>query len=300
MIHHDHDPELIMAIAEGGDVSDAERAAVAECPECSADLAAQSVALTVLRAATPVALTELESVRLMRRLDAELGHDREPAPVRAPRARRRLSWAPAFSIAAIILALVLVAPAMDLLGGGDDEASESLDMLAFSATTTTAASEEAAGLAPAARMQEAVPETGAPDATVPPTTLAFAGDDEVTAADGGLDLDSAPTLTDLRSIIEDSARDPEVSRQRVAELYDLTEAGLPDDSDVCVEQGQTEVGDTAEAFTLGSLVVSPDPGAGGDAGGTVYVTVTVHELADGGLALVAHDPVSCRPVETLP
>jgi hypothetical protein len=300
MIHHEHDPELIMAIAEGADVSDAERTAIAECPDCAADLAAQLVALTALRAAPAVAVTELESMRLLRHVDAELAHVRRPAEVRTPQARRRFSWAPAFSIAAVILALVLVAPALNLLGGGNDEAGD-FNVALSPTTTTVAASRGAVELAPTARLQEAVPETGAADAPVPPTTLApFSDDDAATAADGGADLDSPPTLTDLRSIIEDAGRDPEMSRERVAEIYDLTEPAPLDDPDTCVEQGVAEVGDTTASFTLGSLIVSPEPFADDDMGELGYVTVTVHELTNEDLALVAHDPVTCRNVATSP
>lgn len=298
MTFHDHDHELIMAIAEGADVSNVERTAIAECPECAAKLAAQLVALAALRSAPTVAVTELESARLLRHLDTELGHVRQPAEVRSVRARRRFSWAPAFSIAAVLLALVLVAPRLNLLGGGDDAASESFDV-ALSATTTTAvASGGALELSPAARLQEAAPEDGAADATVPPTTIAPAADGEVTtAADNGFDLDAPPTLTDLRSIIEDAGGDPQQSRERVAEVFDLME---PETPNACLTFAVAEVGDVVASFTLGELIVSPDRGAEYELVEAVYVIVTVHEHADRTVVLVAHDPVTCLPVATLP
>ena len=66
-------------------------------------------------------MTELEAARFRRDLDTALGHER--AVVAAPgHARRRFNWAPVFSVAAILIALVLVAPALQLLGGGGDDA----------------------------------------------------------------------------------------------------------------------------------------------------------------------------------
>lgn len=293
---HDHDPDLIMAIAAGAQVSDADRAAIGACTDCATDLAAQQVALGALRAAPPAAVTELESARLLRRLDAELGHKRTPAAVRSAPTRRRFSWAPAFSIAAVILALVLIAPAMNLLGGGDDEGTE--DMLAFSVPTTTVVGLGAAeSAAPEAQRQAAAPETATADATVSPTTLAPAAEDETaTAADAAGDGDVPPTLTELRSIIEDAGVEPETARLGVASIADLS-ASEP--ADACVLEGVAEVGGVVSSYTLGDLAVTPEPGVGDATPLPLPVTVTVHERDDGSIALVAHDPPSCEPVATL-
>ena len=298
MSQHDHNPDLIMALAEGSaDITDAERAAVAACVECAADLSAQETALTALRSAPAVELTELEAARVLRRLDVELGHERTPAAARHAPTRRRFSWAPAFSIAAVVLALVLVAPAMNLLGGGDDEASGDFDA-ALSATTTTVVGDGgAAELAPTRESLEAAAEPGAPDATVPQTTVAPASEDGVTLSDAGGDGDSPLTLAEVQAIIEGAGRDPELSREGVAAVTQLEPPAIVD---VCVSEGVDVLVGTVSSFTLGDLLVTPTAGDVVLYGVAEFVTVTVHELADGSLALVSHEPLSCEVLATVP
>ena len=127
MTMHEHDQEIILALAEGSlDPEAAERAAaeIARCAECSRDLEMQRVALNALGDAPRVYLTATESARLHDRLHRELA---VMAPKQA-RSRTPVSWPRwagfAFGTAAAFLAVFLVLPA--LLGGGGDDSAETV------------------------------------------------------------------------------------------------------------------------------------------------------------------------------
>lgn len=122
---HNHDQEIIMALAEGSLTPIAAAAAEAEisaCAECSRDLELQRVAIDTLAAAPRAYLTAAESAQLHGRLHTELAVS-TPEPVRV---RSRLAWGrwvgAAAGAAAVFLAVFLVLPAM--FGGGDDDASD--------------------------------------------------------------------------------------------------------------------------------------------------------------------------------
>ena len=139
---HEHDLDLIMALAEGkldaSDVPSAE-AQIAACAECSEDLELQRLAIGALEAAPPVAMTEMESFRMRDTLRRELGL--VPAAEPAKPQRRWFPIAALASAAALLLALVVIGPGLDLLGPGSDDA-ESADVAALAETTTTAAAAE--------------------------------------------------------------------------------------------------------------------------------------------------------------
>jgi len=286
---HDHDPDLIMALAEGAtDLPEAVGAAIGSCDACAADLAAQQLAIAALRTAPRAGLTELESARLLRNLDTALGHQRAMATTPIAPERRRISWAPAFGIAAVVLALVLVVPALDLLGGGDDAGDF---QGALSTATTAAAAAEERSTADVA----AAPEAAGGDFSAAATT--------VPAADGGSSLTNAEsadaalplTLVRLRSLIAAEGDDPDKTRDSVAAVASLTQATT---TDACLTEGRLVAGSATLSYTLGVL---PIVTTGDDeAGDPQLVTVTVHQLASGELWLVAHEPQTCDTLATLP
>lgn len=278
MNHHDHDRDLIMALAEGRlDARGAERARrdLETCPECAEDLSLQEAALAAFAAAPRVALTEMEAARLKRDLDTALGHRREV--VEPVTTRRRFTWAPIFSVAAVLIALVLVAPSLDLLGGSSDD---SADLVAFDAPEETAGQPESAAGAQRDNLSTQSLDTDdfAADEAAPATTVAAAAED---GAAGDLD---AGELLDLLAAALDPVSAPEESQLR-ASLFGLT---APSSNDTrCVPEG-------ADAFDV-------DPGGSyvlGDANQLpVELRITAHPL-QAELGLVAHDRTTCEVLAT--
>lgn len=170
---HEHDPDLVAALAEDRlaprqrSVAEAE---ISACPECRSSMLAQRNALTILRAAPPPALTMTESGALRRSVASALGLAAAPAP----RHRRWVPWAGIATAAAVLVAVVVAGPLLDSLSTHDDAAGT------FEAAVTTAAA--AAEMAP-----EQLTDAGAKDV---PSTLA-----DLSAA--GPDLYSDITRDDL-------------------------------------------------------------------------------------------------------
>lgn len=129
MTMHEHDIDLIMAVADGslsGPAGDAATAEIAACSTCSEDLALQRSALSYLRETPRAYLTATESAALRSGVRESLDLKPEPAPSEPSWwMRRRLSLGALAGAAAVLLAIVAAAPALDLLGGGtaDDDAT---------------------------------------------------------------------------------------------------------------------------------------------------------------------------------
>lgn len=176
---HHHDYELIMALAEGAldpAAAASARAEVESCAHCSQDLELQLEGLGALQGLPRAGLTELESARLLRDLRRELGI--APQQARQPTARRRLPLAALGTAAAVLMAVVLVGPGLNLIGGGDSADSPEIAAATTSAAATTAAPTAGADMrAPqegnslADELAEAAPvTTSAPTAAAPSTT----------------------------------------------------------------------------------------------------------------------------------
>jgi len=152
---HQHDQELIMALAEESLDPEAARAArdeVASCRQCTADLELQQFALNALEGVPEAQLTEMESARLRRDLRTELGLTK-PTASEPSRKRRRMPLAALGTAAAVLVAVVVVGPGLDLIGGSSEPASDATIVADAPATTTAPATE-----APAAF--EAAPNAG--------------------------------------------------------------------------------------------------------------------------------------------
>jgi hypothetical protein len=175
MNQHHHDPDRIMALAEGHlDAADAPRAEaeMQACARCAEDLALQRVALDALRAAEPVALTELERARLHRTVLAEVRPVEAPTRPARRDARRFRLVAAMGSVAAVLIAVVAIGPRLGGFGASDDAADTTAaaaiaaDTEAPSTEAPAAALEERDGTAePAETMVAAAPEASQLDYT---------------------------------------------------------------------------------------------------------------------------------------
>lgn len=282
MNHHDHDPDLIMALAEGrleARSADRVRRDLDACAECAEDLALQEAALAAFAAAPPVTLTELEAARLKRDLDTALGHRRDVVAPASP--RRRFNWVPVFSVAAVLIAVVLVAPSLNLLGGGSDDSGA--DVVAFDAPEETDAQAESAAEAPPSADLELRSVDGADtddfvSDEAATTTAAAAGDD------GGLDDLGADELLTLLASSLDPAAAPEEAQLR-ASLFGLAAPRSDDDRCVSVGAAALDVNPVA-SYVLGDVNQLP-----------TQLRVTAHPLR-AELGLVAHDQATCEVLAT--
>ena len=181
MTMHEHDQELIMALAEGTlaeGVAATAAAEISECLECTRDLQLQRIALSALDEAPAVYLTATESSQLHSRLRQELEFD-VAQPAKPKRALVWGRWLPAVGIAAVFLVAIV---SLQNLGGGDDDSST--EMAALEMTTTAEATETTAAAA------EALPPS---DATRDGTETLQAAESEEVA--GGADTTASPETT---------------------------------------------------------------------------------------------------------
>lgn len=229
---HNHDYELIMALAEGTldpSAAAAARAKIETCQECAEDLALQLEGLQALQELPVAALTELESARLQRNLRQELGIGKQPETQSA--ARRRVPLAALATAAAVLTAVVVVGPGLNLIGGGDDASHSDLSEIGAAATTAA----PAITAAPAGDLGMASPNVGgATDdmadrvseeaATAPPTAAAAV---TTTTTDGlvieGAESfaffgDESPDLEALRSELAAAEFDESAVRSNVLRL----------------------------------------------------------------------------------
>jgi len=317
MTMHAHDLDLIMALAEGTlDVSDvpSAEAAIAACPECSEDLELQRLAIGALEAAPPVAMTEMESAQMRRTLRHELGL--VPAAKPAKPQRRWFPIGALASAAALLLALVVVGPGLDLLGPGSDD-SGTEDVVAFSETATTAAAERAGdasdGQAPTPAAAEAprddvntereeAGETattgGSTTTTRGATTTTSASEDSTTAPEApatAMRFAAEPDLTALRDVIISLGitADTDLS-QFEAELrargldFELTTTAPAAYTQECLAFGVDAIASATSGYALGQAPV-----------GDTEVMVAVYETGTPGNIVVAvQDTTTCQLLDT--
>lgn len=280
---HEHDNDLVMALAEGaldGPAAAEALDSVTACAVCFEELALQREALAALSSLTAPRLTELEAARLRRHLDDALGHSRTAAPT-AP-ARRRLSLKPLMGIAAVLLAVAVAVPALQSLrdgsgggdagvaateaatGGGDDDSSRS----AFDAAGQATFAPEAA-----------VPEEAADTELMMATTAATQAGD-VSAA-GNLAAEMSAYQQELAAALADAAAAPDadLAADLLADRYQVVD----DDPSGCTAAIDID-GATGEVIEVGEIEVS---------GQRLLIEVHVTET---GPAVVALDPGTCSVV----
>jgi hypothetical protein len=182
---HEHDQDLIMALA-GGTLDETAAAAavsaIGACPECSRDLELQRIALSALDDLPEVYLTATESSRLHANLRRELKIG-DPSP--KPRRRTGFAWGrwlPVVGVAAVLLVVIVSLP---FLTGGDSDNSDGSDMAAMAVTTEAASvprtADDAAG---SAESLEAADDTATTaQSMAEPTTTAAAEESVTTNSD---------------------------------------------------------------------------------------------------------------------
>ena len=297
MTMHQHDTDLIMALAEGalpeGEATRAE-ADIAGCEECSRDLSAQRVALSALRAAPAASMTQVERATVRGRLisDLNLVEEVEAVPSAAKvRRRSRIRWGALGTAATVLIALVLVAPAVHFLtaGGSSNDVTSATttsqasrsEALAAPATTTTAAG-AATTTAAAATTALAAPPGAAGDFDA--TDLTFFAESDDGAANVGALAGSGIPLSELRSAVESSDADAAISR---AEVFGYsTRLATVDVPTVrtCSAVGRASFPDALEVFALAT-----------DTRDGTEVVIFVYVLTvDGDVVLLAQDAISCQ------
>ncbi len=249
MTSHEHNRDLIMALAAGGLDAAAARdaeAVIATCTNCRHELDLQRTALAAVAAVPPAAMTELEAARFRRDLDTALGHERTVIATPAP--ARRFNWAPVFSVAAILLALVLIAPALQLVGGGGDDSGA--DLVSLQDLEDDAASDDAAGAQPEAAPQEELSRDSFTAAEAPASTAAAAADE----ADGDTAGGTAETLDDqLLGLWEALGENDLVAGDRSAALAYGIVVAAPEDDTCVLEGAQLLTVDASNSYLLGEL-----------------------------------------------
>ncbi len=303
---HEHDQELIMALAEGtldGAVAATAAAEIAACGECSADLELQRFALEAIAAAPDVYLTATESAQLHSNLAQQLGVT-APAPVRPRRRFAWARWAPVAGVAAVFVLLVALGPGLMTAGDSDDASDEVVAGVATTAATDFAATEApAAEMAPQERgddaadggaslsaIEDAAATTAAPETTAAPTETTTSADSE------GLEhlvfLGSVEEV-DTEALVELlAARDPETLA-----LSDDAKSVDPFFLDCLLE--------TASAETAAERGIVPESvpfilGTVTDAAGQELVLVAYAPDDVTETVFVLHVPFGCEVVETLP
>ncbi len=285
---HEHDQDLIMALAEGTLGPESAAAAEAEfgaCETCREELSLQRLAMEALGAAPRASLNEFESHRIRRNLMRELGISAEPAAAPAPR-RRWMPVAVLGGAAAVLLAVVLGGGALQSLRGDDpgDVAfapiTEGSDTASEDTSAPTLESTPAADTAQAVESGDAadenfgieVPAVTPSDGAAPPVSLVSGVDD----------------LAVLRELVVTGSGDPEETAERATALLPRF-AAVPDTAGC----GEATVGTVEGA--VGHFVV----GAGSIDGDEVVVIAYVTDPIDDSV-VIAHDVVTCETVATAP
>jgi hypothetical protein len=283
---HDHNLDLIMALAEGslaGAERDTADATIAACDECAVELGAQRIALEALGSAPTPELTEFEAVRMRRALRDELGLiTPEPA---APTRDRSMRWqrlSVGLSAAAVILLFVAIVPALNLFGAGDDSTTGD-----FTAAAVTTAAPTTTAPTAAAERNEA--DGSPPDA---------GGAETLTQSEDMTASEIAPELQwfafgdspDLEAIRDASMRG--LSAAGDARLLlgyeggDLVFLAADDQVSLCGAQGVEAFGDGYFTEELGSAVMAETD--------VVVIAYVNEDTAD--IQVVAYDAASCEVV----
>lgn len=200
---HDHDHDLIAAIAEGSLGSEDLRAArqsIAGCTSCQEELDLQSTALAALRGSPRPSLTGPERTRLHRAVERGLAPTapRDHAVLRTPWYQRLM---PVMAAAAALLVVVGVGSMLVGDGGGDESGDLALETTL--APTPTQRSQESAAAPPALADSE---EAGAAEAT---TAAASEAAKDFTVLDlGGITSQDLPDVVRGR-VIPGSDSDPD-------------------------------------------------------------------------------------------
>jgi len=219
---HQHNQELIMALAEGNldeAAAASARAEIEACADCSRDLELQTFAIEALDSVPGAHLSEFESAKLRRDIRSELGVFKEEVTFEPTKRQRRFPIAAFGTAAAVLIAVVAIAPRLSLVGGAD-----SADTVALEAADSTVA---ASTLAPSLDGQAGLVQGGEEDnrsTTAAPASTAAPATTTSPPPESGVDLLGYylenPDLDLLRTRFEAQDFDSESAR-----LFALKDAG---------------------------------------------------------------------------
>lgn len=308
---HDHNQDMIMAVA-AGTLDDAAAAAaqaeIAQCVDCTRDLELQRVALSALADTAEVYLTAAESSRLHANLKQELIGIK---PATAPRPSS-FAWGRWFTgvagAAAMFLVVFMVLP--NVMGGSDDDGTEFVEVAAD--LSDGAAGEESAAPPTVAATEAIEPEVLQSGGDAADDAASFAGSTETTAAPAAATTTTAaeatattkspvgladilPTLgfgeltSEMRGgVIEGLISDPDTIRDRSTLAMPIAS-----DNSECSTQVADELGIPAdsEALLVGMLTNE----LGEELPVIAYVPAVVNETV---LVVVTYP--ECTVVQTMP
>lgn len=274
---HEHDMDLIMALAEGS-LGESEAAAarrqLASCAQCLEDLALHEAALETLRHAPRAYLTALESAALRSRVKQQLGLADAAA---TPRKARRLPFGALAGAAAVLLAVVVAGPALDLLGSSGD-ADAPTDVAAAPAAPEI---DETTGDAPAEAALPAAPDSADATGQQEELSTAIPPAAEPAPARAGLPrFDPSLDLTELKAAIVSAGVDAAVTRFS-DDVEALAAPSAPED--VSTPSAGTDGGAPIES--AGALAGCDPESVGGGAGSEAAILGLV-QVQSGGDGLV--------------
>lgn len=284
---HNHDLDLIAALAEGRLDADQARSAeesFAGCEECLTDLTAHRASLAATAAAERPGLTMAESAELRRRVGDGVG-----LSPRVEKAPQRRPWLGLATAAAVVIALVAVAPLVNLLSTDSDDSAAAATTIAETLVSAESSTEADSAEAPLAT---------APPATEAPSTQAaaqesagdFGGllDRDAALPESRLDFGQVDDLEKFLDEVPEGIENEAVSRAlTLPELryYSQEFAAATDETAVaCTPEAVLELAETADSvITIGTAQFA----------GTEILVLLV-TLTDESSVVMALDAVTCE------
>jgi hypothetical protein len=289
---HSHNHDLIAALAEGllaGDLIASAEAELASCEECTAELAAQRIAVEALSSIKPAAMTATESAGVREGVSAALGLAEDAARPQIRRTRRS-PW-PAIAFAAGLAGVLAVVPMLGLITTGSDDADTAMTVAgvfredadgdsladeaaaAFDGDTTVAGQTDQTEMAAVAPAESAAPPTAAES------------DDSFAAT---------TTMAPLEPGEEQAARNAVAGESAIRDLF----ASGPSDTATAASEQIDRSGlacNAAAEQQFGNDYLYVDVSASLDDGTSVVLFASTDWSA-----MVAFDIGDCSPVLTLP
>jgi hypothetical protein len=287
---HKHDPDLNAALA-AGDLGDAEtRAAeesIAGCDDCLAEVKAQHLALAAIEAAPRPGLSMSESADLRRAVAGAVGLATEPEPQRS-----RRPWLGLATAAAVVVALIAVAPVVNLLSTGSDAGSASETTVGeFREVSTSLVAEapptSAASAAEAPRT-EAPAAAGESTADLEDTAAALGGGDSI-LPDSYLDFGRVDDLQEFLAEVPLGITDRTTSRSLTNDEILYYSNRFSVEADETAASGCSAAGALA-AVAAGDYVIT----IGTAQFGEIDIVVALVATGGGGEIAVAIDAATCE------
>ena len=301
---HEHDHGLIMALAEaalGENDAAAAAAEIAGCIRCTEDLEMQRLALDATAGAPNIYLSATESARLRNGVRREL--KLSPEAVK-PARRRRFPVGALAGAAAVLIAVVIAAPALNLLGS-DQRSGETN----FDDALAPPVAESAADASPEPPAAAAAP-TAAP---APQTLPVTAGAPSESAGATGAPVEAlalSPALPTLRSdvdlgelkstLVEGQGRtaltfaQSNFQAEDAADAEDPAPAAAPPGSDAAYSLTACDL----EAVPDVPQSSVPEPIGFVEYEGTAAIIAAYHAESDGDVLVVVVDLATCEILDS--